>query len=321
MKSLPLFSIVIPIYNVGKYLVPCIESILSQTCRNYEIVLVDDGSTDNSPEVCDEYAKNNENIKVIHKVNGGQSTARNAGFEVSVGEYVYFMDSDDYLVNKDVLSKIERCIKETHDDIVAFKFKKWFESSGQEVDCSFNYKLKLPSHDYVTVCLQLTNKDAFYNAAWCKVVKRSVLVDNGIKFQVGIVGEDNDWGYQVALHAKTISLIDEPLYGYRQRVGSVTKDITSKPLVDMLWIIDKWENVIKKSKDNKNCKVIQLSLSKIYCNTIITFAKLSKNDNYYHALKSHKHLLCVGNNKRVILFRRISQIIGLRGLITVLKKI
>ena len=319
MKN-PLFSIILPVYNVSKYLRPCIESILSQTYKNYEIILVDDGSTDNSPKICDEYVDSNACVHVIHKLNGGQSTARNVGLDIAIGEYIYFMDSDDYLIDEQMLEKIENCITKSHNDIVAFKFIKWFESDGHIEECTFNYQLSVPSNDYAEVGIQLTNNDAFYNAAWCKVVKRSLLLNNNIKFQIGIVGEDNDWGYQVAYHAKTISLIAEPLYGYRQRAGSVTRNTSSKPLVDMLWIIDKWDNIIREEPANRNCEVIRQSLSKIYCNTIITFSKLSNNSIYYPLLKKHKYLLYVGRNRRVVLFRWIISLIGLKGLIAVLKR-
>ena len=95
MKNNPLVSVIIPVYNVEKYLEECIDSVLNQTCQNIEIILVDDGSTDSSGQICDKYAENNKHICVIHQKNGGLSDARNAGFLRAGGEYVYFLDSDD----------------------------------------------------------------------------------------------------------------------------------------------------------------------------------------------------------------------------------
>ena len=92
-------SIIVPIYNVEKYLSKCIESILSQTYKNIEIILVDDGSPDNSPQICDEYAKKDDRIIVIHKANGGVSSARNAGIDIATGKYIGFVDPDDYIEN------------------------------------------------------------------------------------------------------------------------------------------------------------------------------------------------------------------------------
>ena len=102
------FSIILPIYNVEKYLPKCVESILSQTFTDYEIILVDDGSTDNSPAICDKFAKEHSNIKVIHKVNGGQSEARNLGADTANGEYIIFIDSDDFIIKNDFLEKINK---------------------------------------------------------------------------------------------------------------------------------------------------------------------------------------------------------------------
>ena len=113
-------SIVVPIYNVEKYLEQCVDSIINQTLKEIEIILVDDGSPDNCPQMCDEYAKKDSRIKVVHKKNGGLSSARNAGIEVATGDYIGFVDSDDYIVN-DATLKLETWIKEIDDkdDIVA----------------------------------------------------------------------------------------------------------------------------------------------------------------------------------------------------------
>ena len=100
------FSIIVPVYKVEKYLERCINSILSQTYRNFELILVDDGSTDNCPRICDEYVKSNNRINVIHKKNGGLSSARNAGIDRSTGEYIIFVDSDDYWNSNHALQKI-----------------------------------------------------------------------------------------------------------------------------------------------------------------------------------------------------------------------
>ena len=100
------FSVILPIYKVEKYLAECVDSILKQSFSDYEIILVDDGSPDTSGAICDEYAKKDARVRVIHKKNGGLSDARNAGFEIACGEYVVFIDSDDYVTDADFLKKI-----------------------------------------------------------------------------------------------------------------------------------------------------------------------------------------------------------------------
>jgi glycosyltransferase involved in cell wall biosynthesis len=108
-----LFSIIIPVYKVEKYLDECVQSVLSQSFTDYECILVDDGSPDNCPQICDEYAKKYEQIKIIHKENGGLSDARNVGILQASGEYIVFLDSDDYLADNNTLQNLSVIIKQT----------------------------------------------------------------------------------------------------------------------------------------------------------------------------------------------------------------
>ena len=117
----PLLTVVIPVYNVEKYLKRCIESILIQEWKNYDILLVDDGSTDNSPQICDDYAKAYEFISVIHKKNGGLSAARNTGISHAEGEYVYFPDSDDW-IEPDTFISLAEVVESQKFDIISFNF-------------------------------------------------------------------------------------------------------------------------------------------------------------------------------------------------------
>ena len=111
LNELPCVSVVIPVYNVEKYLIRCLESVILQTYRNLEIVLVDDGSTDNSGKICDEYAERDSRIKVIHKENGGLSDARNVGIKSASADYIVFIDSDDYVKNVYVQSLVEIALR------------------------------------------------------------------------------------------------------------------------------------------------------------------------------------------------------------------
>ena len=123
------YSIIIPVYNVEQYLSKCIESVLNQTYSNYEIILIDDGSKDDSGNICDALAKNNDFIKVIHKKNGGLSDARNVGLENSVGDYVIFLDSDDFWVDCNFLENISKL--ENNTDLIIFNSFKYYEQDNQ----------------------------------------------------------------------------------------------------------------------------------------------------------------------------------------------
>ena len=123
-----LFSIIIPVYNVEKYLRECVDNLLEQDFHDFEVILVDDGATDSSGAICDEYAENSEKVKVIHQKNAGQAVARNAGTEIAQGEYVIYIDSDDYICDKAFLSKL--AVKtEKQPDVILYGYKKFFESN------------------------------------------------------------------------------------------------------------------------------------------------------------------------------------------------
>lgn len=125
----PRFSVVIPVYKVEKYLRQCLDSVLAQSYTDFEIVVVDDGSPDNCPAICDAYAAADSRVTVIHKENGGLSDARNAGLLAATGEYVIFMDSDDYYLSTDLFTEIDAKIAETACDAVFFQYRKYIEKS------------------------------------------------------------------------------------------------------------------------------------------------------------------------------------------------
>ena len=312
------YSIILPIYNVEKYLSPCIESILAQTCKDYEIILVDDGSKDSSGKICDEYAAANDCIKVIHQTNSGQAVARNVGLEAAKGEYICYIDSDDYLIDDTVLQQLaEKTVGDP--DIVHYKFVEWFESDGHIASCKFDYKVPTDGRTLADIYCDLIDKDAYYNSAWSKIIKRSLLMDNNIRFEPGIISEDNEWYYHVVLAAKTLVLVDKPYYVYRRRKGSTTTSSNEKHLRDQIHILEKWEELLKEKKSEAGAKVILGSLAKQYCSALIIYAGLSNVGQYFEKVKSKSYLLKYSNNKRVVIFRRMKKLIGIRGIIVALR--
>jgi len=312
------YSIILPIYNVEKYLSACIESILSQTYKDYEIILVDDGSKDSSGKICNEYADKYDFVKVIHKTNGGQSTARNEGLKMATGEYVYFVDSDDYLIDEMVLSKISSRL-DNNPDVVAFSSVKWFESTRKQSEYYVPLEVSGDCCSATDVLCELIDKDSYSNAPWCKVIKRILLTDNSIEFENGIVAEDNDWYYKVVSHINTIELINEPLYVYRQREGSTSHTHSNKKFEDYLWIIEKWAKFVSEGKPSGNKTVIRNSLAKQYCHALIGYASLEKTAEYEKRLKGLNYLLQYSNNPRVKKFRLLNKAVGMKGTIAILR--
>lgn len=318
------FSIILPIHNVEKYLAACIDSILSQTFRDFELILVNDGSTDRSPAICDDYAKKDSRIRVIHKINGGVSEARNCGLKAAKGEYIFFIDSDDFLSGETVLSEISA---KTHGDVdvVAFKFKEWYESSGTYGDCKFSFAgVGSPERATDDILCQLIDRDAYYNSAWSKVIKREILVNNRIEFEQGLLGEDNDWYYKVIQHINHLVLLDRVFYIYRQRAGSITKTHSLKNLTDLLYIIDKWTSKIGAGGNASivgNDRVILHSLAKQYCHAIIMYSSMGQKTELDSQLRKFSYLLRYSKNRRVLIFRTMYRLVGIRGILSLLKLI
>ena len=211
-----LISIIVPIYNVDRYLRRCIESIINQTYKNIEIILVDDGSSDSSPEICDKYKEKDSRIIVIHKENGGLSSARNAGLEVAKGTLIGFVDSDDYIAS-DMYEKLKANMDKYSSDISACQF--CFNYKHSKRVCIVSSKEKL-----------FRGKEKFDNlkyikgVAWNKLYKREIF--KKIKYPDGKIYEDHLIICDVLNKAKKVSFLNETLYYYTTRKSSITKTFT-----------------------------------------------------------------------------------------------
>lgn len=210
-----LISVIIPIYNVEKYLDRCVDSIINQTYKNLEIILVDDGSPDNCPKMCDDYAEKDSRIKVVHKKNGGLSDARNAGMKVATGGYVSFIDSDDY-VSLDFYEILLQTMIDNDSDIVECSVVKFYENGKFD---EYSDNLKVTNYETVDALDGLISENPFKQHVWNKLYKSSVALD--IPYAVGKLNEDEFWTYQVFGKAKKVTRINKTMYYYFQRNGSI----------------------------------------------------------------------------------------------------
>lgn len=210
-----LISVIVPIYNVEKYLDRCVDSIINQTYKNLEIILVDDGSPDNCPQMCDDYAKKDSRIKVVHKENGGLSDARNVGMKVATGEYVSFIDSDDY-VSLDFYETLLETIVDNDSDIVECGVVKFYENEKFD---KYNDDLKVTNYDTVDALDGLINENPFKQHVWNKLYKSNIALD--IPYAVGKLNEDEFWTYQIFGKAKKVTRINKTMYYYFQRGSSI----------------------------------------------------------------------------------------------------
>lgn len=217
----PLISIIIPIYKVEDYLDECVQSVIHQTYKNLEIILVDDGSPDKCPQMCDEYAELDNRIIVIHKKNGGQSDARNAGLEHASGDFICFVDSDDF-IDVTMCEQLLRYQQESDADIVSCMFS-WYVNGDIQAFPWFTmgYKEKhtLFLYDYFIDAVG-KQVDSFL---WNKLFKRSVITET---FVPGRINEDFLFFYYTTkVHPKvTVVLTTQKLYYYRKRIGSTCDD-------------------------------------------------------------------------------------------------
>ncbi len=204
-----LISIIIPVYNVQKYLNKCIDSLLAQTYDNLELVLVDDGSTDDSGKIADEYAKRDKRIKVIHKNNGGVSSARNSALEVAKGRYIYFCDSDDY-VDANILEQMHLAMEKFNVDLVVCCHDNVYKDTT-EYHTNFQSSFVFSFDDQDTICQMFADTGSNMYSSCNKLYKREYVgkFNNNI-----VVGEDQIFNYQYYSHVGKGYFICQPMYHY-----------------------------------------------------------------------------------------------------------
>jgi len=228
----PLISIIIPVYKTEDYLNDCVQSIFIQSFIDYECILVDDGSPDNCPSLCDDYAKNNTRIKVIHKKNGGLSDARNVGISQAVGKYIIFLDSDDKLMDNNTLRNLFNIIQEYKTDVILnVNFYEFTDTGGKSLINNFNKDIVLGSPKTI---LEYFHKAGMYLAGCMFCCKKDYLIKNNLFFKKDILHEDEHWMPRVLFRTQKIAINRYPFYAYRVgRVGSITSQVTAKRLLSL----------------------------------------------------------------------------------------
>lgn len=286
------FSIIIPVYNIKKYIQECVESVLCQSYKNYEVLLIDDGSTDGSGVECDKYAEESPKVKVIHKKNGGISSARNTGIEKSEGKYIIFLDGDDYWSDIYALEKIHEAVMETYAEIIVFQGFEINELSGKKARISNNYVGEMREKIYdgkEYLKTVLTGRENFYWYAWLYAIQRSYWHENGFLFNEKTRAfEDVELMYSVLLECSQIKVIDFPFYHYRtNRNGSLTTAHNISLIQDILKVADKILIQTKKLKEKELQEIVQNHFSHNYYLCCILINDLEKEE-YKLAMKELK---------------------------------
>ena len=245
----PLVSVIVPVYNVEKYLRECLDSLVNQTLKNIEIICINDGSIDNSLSILEEYAKNDLRVKIIDQVNSGVSVARNNGIKLATGEFIGFCDSDDW-VDLDYFEKLYTAATKYNCEIAMcgivrhrkFKNKKWLAKKVEKVCFDIEdvmREAKIPQYSYI------------YN----KIYKRDALLGLDLLFPIGRIFEDIYWSARVVTKLKGLVCVPNIFYHYRTVEGSIVSLRTQKRIDDEKWAIEETIKYIEENNIPVFCKI------------------------------------------------------------------
>ena len=290
-------SIVIPVYNVQDYLAECIRSVLKLKTET-EIILVDDGSTDNSGTLCDEWAGKDARIRVIHQTNGGLSAARNTGIQAATGEYILFLDSDDFIDPEET----DCLLNELDPDVeLALGLYRNYYSEGhryEKENCSALLSLDgvMPMDDFLAA-IPADGQES-YMTAWRFVISRAFLNANSLLFMQGIYHEDEEWTHRVFCCADRVQVTHHYFYQYRQaRAGAITSGVKPKHIFDEFTILERAEGLIQAHSDNAvKSRYLRYRMASMYLNSMIHFYSLKGEDRqraYRQLVRFHDS--CAGN--------------------------
>lgn len=287
---IPKISIVVPVYNVEKYLDKCINSILNQTLSEFELILIDDGSKDSSGLICDKYAESDKRIKVIHKSNGGMSSARNIGLDVAKGKYIGFVDSDDW-IESDMYELLYNICEDNNCDIANCSSIIHYE---QKTVINGGHSLII--HNREEAMKTMLEGKLYDEVVWTKLIKREILA--GTRFTEGIVYEDTDFTYRVIDKVQKVGCIGEPKYHYIKRQKGIM-NLAKKDLnIDGVLVY----NEMYKFFRNNYLNLSELAANKLVNHAMYILDKISNSDDFKkYKYKYDKVVNILNENYKVII--------------------
>ena len=309
-------SFVVPVYKVEKYLDECVESILTQTYKNFEIILVDDGSPDSCPAMCDAWAVKDNRVKVLHKINGGLSDARNAGVRIATGDYVIFVDSDDFWINKDCLQKLMEVVKNNCDcDFINFNCSYYYTDTNlYRKWVAFDERLAYPTDKNSAMHL-LVASGTMPMSACLKVISRKSLLNMGLTFVRGIRGEDIVWFIDLLDGCDKCMFVNHYIYAYRQNVvGSITNtdcEQSFNDLFNLLKLEIERVNIRTFSESAKNDLRSFLAYEFCILLSLVGSLKLNIRGDKRRQLLEYRWLLRFTSNPKVRMVAWVNKILGI----------
>ncbi|MST66806.1 glycosyltransferase [Lachnospiraceae bacterium BSM-380-WT-5A] len=293
-------SIIVPVYKVENDLERCVESIRKQTYQNIEIILVDDGSPDQCPEMCDNYAEVDARIKVIHKENGGLSDARNAGINIATGEYLLYVDSDDYIDANACEKMLNSSMSATADIVVGGAVVHCKEKTDELKHTAFRSGVVYESSDFIEKAIAANE---WYSPVWLNMYKTSFVRENNLYFKKGIYFEDTEVQPRLFLNAKKISCMQGTFYHYVIRENSImTTNNNDKKIKDSLKNLESWKEEIDKIDNKRLQSVMYGMLVRHYLHTCRTFKIQGWNIPGVNFLFAFKYGLGLSGKMKAVLF-------------------
>ena len=326
----PVISIIIPVYNVEKWLNKCIDSILSQSYENFEVILVNDGSTDKSKDICDQYSKEDNRVKVFHNKNKGLSYSRNFGVKNSNGKYVMFVDSDDFISDINIIDKFINILEKDKSDFIYTSYCRFNDENEEEIteilpiDINNNH---IKGKSGIEILSMLIEKNNYHHAAYLKICNRKFLIENNLLFKEGIYHEDAEWSPKLFYYAKRISIYSEPYYMRRMRENSIittTNEVSiRKKINDRLNIANDLIEFFKKMEESHSKKIIINDFVRMYWGDLLLITNLKDKNNFNdccNTVKNTKKVLKYGELKKYKMADLLIKIMGIKNFLILAKK-
>jgi glycosyltransferase involved in cell wall biosynthesis len=310
------FSVVIPVYKVEKYLDQSVQSVLGQTHSDLEVILVDDGSPDRCGIMCDAWAAKDARIRVIHQQNGGLSVARNTGIRHATGDYLLFLDSDDWWETDAVLEAVAKQLERTPAQVLSFNYRKSFDG----VVKSGYFDETLPSSKETESLTEIVRQDRWINGACNKALSRTMLMENDLFFRPGITSEDIDWTLRVALTAETFAFANVCVFVYRQHSASISHTVAPK---NVRMLCDNVRTCVRLLEAAQTAKAEALTsyVAYQYATLIYNASTLSGEDQkpLMEDIRQMKGLLAYSDHSKVRMIYRCQCVFGLSATMALLK--
>ena len=300
-----LISIIVPVYNVEQYLEKCVDSIINQKYKNLEIILVDDGATDSSGKLCDELAKIDNRIKVYHKENGGLSDARNYGVERATGDYIGFVDSDDY-IDSEMYEELYEAIKKENVDVVECNLKIIYPDRV-ELFTEQKYYNVYTKQEYLEEYLKI---EKIFGSACVRLIKSDIA--KKLKFPVGKLYEDTYYAYDLIEKVDRYVIMNNPYYNYLMRENSITNTKFNPRIFDLIEIVEKFRKTTYENypglKEAADCRKMYAYFSVL--NSILLEENYRDNEYYSEILSYFKrNYISLLKNKYINHNRKLSVIL------------